>query len=212
MRLVSVVCLCLATSACVFNLGDVAGAETTSQTRSVESFDAIAISGSVDVQFETGSEVSIEVVAVPKVIDDIVTEVDDRTLQVGLEGGLHINTGRMLVKVTAPSLKSLSIDGSGDATISGIDEERLSLSVSGSGDIEADGEAEAVSIAVSGSGDVEGRALKAASAHVSVRGSGDISISATEAAKGSISGSGDISVHGGATCAISVSGSGDVNC
>lgn len=212
MRLASLASFALVASACTLNLGDVAGVETTTDTRSVDAFDAIALSGSVDVDVEVGPAISVEVEAAPKVIGDIETVVEEGTLQVRLARGVHVNTGRMIVRVTAPSVESISVSGSGDVQVEGLDEDSLSIAVSGSGDVEAAGEAESVVLSVSGSGDIGARALESENATVKLRGSGDISLTATDTATGSIAGSGDVSVHGGATCTIAVSGSGDVNC
>ncbi len=212
MRLASLACLALVASACTLNLGDVTGVETTTETRTVDAFDAIALSGSVDVDAKIGPDISVEVEASPKIIGDIETVVEGDTLQVRLKRGVHVNTGRMIVRITAPSLEGITVSGSGDAQIEGLDEDAFSISVSGSGDVEAADEAESVTLSISGSGDIGARALESEDATVKLRGSGDIRLTATDTATGSIAGSGDISVHGGATCTIAVSGSGDVNC
>ncbi len=212
MRRAAIACLALGLSACVLNLGDVAGGDRETQTRSVDAFDAIAIEGSVDVEAKVGSALSVEVEAAGKVIDKVETRVEDGTLHVSLERGVHVNTGRMLVRVTVPKLKSVAVSGSGDASVEGLDEASFSIAVSGSGDVEAGGEAESVSISVAGSGDVGARALEVEDADIILRGSGDISVTATETAKGAIQGSGDVTVHGGADCSIAVAGSGDLNC
>lgn len=212
MRLASLACLAFAASACTLNLGDVTGTETTTETRTVDTFDSISLSGSIDVDAKVGPEISVEVEASPKVIGDIETVVEGGTLQVRLKRGVHVNTGRMLVRVTAPSLEGVAVSGSGDAQVEGLDEDAFTVSISGSGDVEVAGEAESVTLSVKGSGDIGARALESENATVTVRGSGDISLTATDTATGSVSGSGDVSVHGGATCTIAVSGSGDVNC
>ncbi len=212
MRLASLACLALFASACTLNLGNVTGVETTTETRTVDAFDAIELSGSVDVDAKIGPDVSVEVEASPEIIGDIETVVEGGTLQVRLKRGLRVNTGRMIVRITAPSLEGITVLGSGDAQIEGLDEETFSISVSGSGDVEAAGKAESVVAAPPRAGGIGGRARACGVAPQKLRGSGDISLTATDSATGSIAGSGDISVHGGATCTIAVSGSGDVNC
>lgn len=212
MRLAPLACLGLIASACTLNLGDVAGVDTTTQSRSVDAFESIDVSGSVDVDVEVGPTLSVEVEASPKIIEDIQTVVEGGTLQVRLARGVHVNAGRMLVRVTVPSLEGVSVSGSGDIEVDGLDEDSLSIAVTGSGDVEASGKAESVSFSVSGSGDIGARTLEVETATVQLRGSGDVRLSATKTVTGSIVGNGDVSVHGGATCTIAVSGSGDVNC
>ncbi len=212
MRRAVIACLALGLCACVLNLGDVAGGDRQTQTREVAPFEAIAIEGSIDVDAKVGSALSVEVEADGKIIDKVETRVEDGTLLVSLERGVHLNTGRMLVRVTVPNLSSVAVSGSGDAMLEGLDETSFAIAVTGSGDVEAGGEVESVTVTVSGSGDVGARALQAKTANVVLRGSGDITVTATETAKGVIQGSGDVTVHGGADCNIAVAGSGDVNC
>ncbi len=214
MRLATLASFALVLPACtgVFNFGDVSDRSTQTQTRDVDAFEAISMEGSVDIEATVGPSRSLEVEAAGKVIDDIETTVEGGTLHVRLDRGLHVNAGRMLVRVTVPQLNSVAVSGAGDARISDVDAESFSVSINGSGDVEVDGKAAALDVAVSGSGDVRARSLTASSATVSVRGSGDVTITAEDTATGTIQGSGDVTVHGGASCTIAVQGSGDVNC
>jgi hypothetical protein len=70
----------------------------------------------------------------------------------------------------------------------------------------------ALSIEVEGSGEVDAGALVAQRAAVSVSGSGDVVVHATESLDASIQGSGDIAYRGNpATVTRDVAGSGDVH-
>ena len=55
-------------------------------------------------------------------------------------------------------------------------------------------------------------ALQTRRAHVSVMGSGDVSVQASETVDGSIMGSGNVNVGGAARCSVSRMGSGSINC
>jgi hypothetical protein len=54
--------------------------------------------------------------------------------------------------------------------------------------------------------------LQTRRAHVSVLGSGNVAVQASEAIDGSIMGSGDVAVRGAARCSVSRMGSGTVTC
>ncbi len=214
MRTATFALFALALPACtgVLNFGDVDDRSSQTHSRDVDAFKAIAIEGSVDIEAKVGEARSVEVEAAGTVIDDVETTVIGDTLHVRLERGVHVNVGRMLVRVTVPELEAIAVSGAGDARISSVDAKAFSVSISGSGDVEVDGQAETIDVSVSGSGDVRARSLEAGTATVTVRGSGDVTLTASDTATGTIRGSGDVTVHGGATCTIAVHGSGNVDC
>lgn len=197
---------------CTINIGDVSGQDVVTQARQVDAFERIELSGAVDVQAKVGPERSVVVEAAESVIADVETVVDEGALEVRMKKGLHLNPGPIRVTITAPTLSSLDISGSGDGLVEGVAGERFEVSVAGSGDVEVRGAVEAVSVSIAGSGNVDVRDLQAKTADVRISGSGDIRVTATETVEGSVSGSGDVTVHGGATCSVRVSGSGDVRC
>ena len=59
------------------------------------------------------------------------------------------------ITITVPRLTAFAVKGSGDAKISGVNGGSLSLAVSGSGDIQAQGRAGDLAVAVSGAGDID---------------------------------------------------------
>ncbi|WP_297515450.1 DUF2807 domain-containing protein [uncultured Caulobacter sp.] len=108
--------------------------------------------------------------------------------------GVHVDSEaeRMKITVIAPDVTKFDVRGSGDLEIRRYDHPALSVSVSGSGDVEADGRAETVSVDNSGSGHVDLAELKAKDAVFDVSGSGGGALFATGKAKIDISGSGDV--------------------
>ena len=180
-------------------------------TRDVRDFDEIDVLGATDVRVRVGEQTRIVVSGDDNLIDHVLTEVDGRTLEVRMENGSYNMKKPLVVTIYTPGLDALTIKGSGDAFLSGLDEDELRLSVMGSGDVEAEGMVEHLIARVKGSGDMSLKELRARHADVSVKGSGDITLYASESLDASVMGSGDISYWGNPVeRSVSEMGSGDI--
>jgi hypothetical protein len=128
----------------------------------------------------------------------------------------HNITGRSFdeavrIVVTAPNIAAFEVQGSGDLDIQGYDQPALSVAVSGSADVMAQGRTEALDVAINGSGDAALTDLTTQTARVVVSGSGDVSVSPRGEANVTINGSGDVSLGSRPTRLISeLNGSGEI--
>lgn len=103
---------------------------------------------------------------------------------------------RLQIKVSGPPIARWEVKGSGDLTLSQINQPKLGLVIKGSGSISATGIADAVALSISGSGDAELKELAAQSVQVEIRGSGDATLTAKADADVVIYGSGDVELFG----------------
>lgn len=119
----------------------------------------------------------------------------------------------LTVRIGAANLKLLRNGGSGDVDLQQFHGHALTLVSSGSGDVQASGDARALTVTSSGSGDLDLSRLKAGSLDIIASGSGDVNASGvTGDLNVAVSGSGDIDItgiHAGQINA-SVRGSGDI--
>jgi hypothetical protein len=142
------------------------------------------------------------------------------------------DSDRATIYLSAPSLKSaklagsgnldvdamttesvkLSIAGSGDIRVAKIDTSALDSRIAGSGNLTLAGKADTVDISIAGSGDVSGRDLKADSASISIAGSGDVELSSDGSVNAKVMGSGDVRILGDAKCKSRAMGSGEITC
>ena len=124
---------------------------------------------------------------------------------------IHSNADQTRIVVTAPSVSSFKLDGSGDLEIQAYDQPALTLALNGSGDVNAVGKTTGLVVATAGSGDAELDDLRALNAEVAISGSGNADISASNVVKIAISGSGDVNMNTQPTSESStISGSGSV--
>lgn len=198
------------------------------ETRKLAEFDAIELRIRGNAYVTIGKPTPLEITGDDNILPLIKTEVQERRLVITADHNFKTKQAPNL-KITVANLEAASIAGSGDMHIGGVDNKKLALNVSGSGDLRFEGETEslAVSIAgsgdarltgnaallaasIAGSGDIHGFDLTAGSATVSIKGSGDAKVNVTGALSIQIRGSGDVHYKGDPTVSQQVQGSGDV--
>jgi len=106
--------------------------------------------------------------------------------------GHRTHRTRLNIVVRAPNISNFDISGRNNLTIEGYQQPNLRLNISGSADIKAAGETEALTLDLSGSGDADLGALKTKGAEVDISGSADATIAPTDWANLDISGRGDV--------------------
>uniref|UniRef100_B0T0Y1 Putative auto-transporter adhesin head GIN domain-containing protein n=1 Tax=Caulobacter sp. (strain K31) TaxID=366602 RepID=B0T0Y1_CAUSK len=119
---------------------------------------------------------------------------------------------RLSIEVTAPAVRSFTLNGSGDLYLKAYDQPDLRLEINGSGAIDAQGKAGKVDLQVSGSGEADLRSLDTGDAQVVVSGSGEAHVAPHGAAEVELAGSGDVYLTSKPTVLTSnVAGSGEVH-
>ena len=189
------------------------------QTRNVSDYDAVDLTGSMDVILIKGREGNIKVEAEENLQQHITTEVSGGKLKISVEKGYSLNPSRnsdIIITVPFTDLDAVSLTGSGDirssdmitardfslsVTGSGnvklpVQAENTSASITGSGDIDLKGRSTEFNCKVTGSGDISAFDFKAQHVRVTVTGSGDVQVYASESLKASTPGSGDIEYRG----------------
>lgn len=177
-----------------------------------KTFSAVALAISADVIITQGPH-SYEVEGPEDAVKEVAITADGETLGIGLKKKVRNWRGRgVVVRVSMPSLKAISIGGSGNVTVEpGFNNlDRLELAIGGSGDINIQGKANKVEISVAGSGDVDASGLDMQACEVSIAGSGDVKLGNAERLEVSIAGSGDVRYKGNPRLEKSIVGSGDV--
>lgn len=210
------VALLFTTTACTQNWSGGSGIKgqgpNVTQTLDLSSFDGIGLAISANVMIRQGSPQSVKIEAQQNIIDNLKKEVKDGVWKIGFEKNVR-ECSDIKIWVTVPSVDQLSISGSGSIIGEGKFSNlgKLSLSISGSGDIKLNADSDNLDVAISGSGDME---LAGTSAKTTMRISGSGNISAfdlsTRTCEVRISGSGDSSLSVSESLDVAIAGSGDV--
>ncbi len=180
-----------------------------SENREVEAFSAIGYSGGGTVEVVIGETTSVEVECDDNLLEHIVTELKGDVLKIYPAKSISPSAG-INVKITTPNLSKLSIAGSGEGSVEGLDESKFAIDIAGSGKMKCTGSAESLSISIAGSGEIINDELAARKVDVSISGSGDVRVHATDELTVSIAGSGKVEYLGTPKVAHKIAGSGEV--
>jgi hypothetical protein len=227
-------------TAAIFAFGAVAGsplqAQTISGPRAAGGFDAISISGSIQLSVRQTGKEALTLTGDGQVLPQIETTVETRdgrrTLRIAPKRGVRLPSRESvraavevaqlrriasagMGKIELDTLKSpsfeLSIAGTSEAQLRSLDIDEFEISVAGAGNVSGQGAARRLRASIAGSGDLRLASLESDDVEVSIAGSGDADVTANQSLHASIAGSGDVRYGGRATAVRSaVVGSGKV--
>ncbi len=193
--------------------------EVIKQTRSVDNYDRISVTGMMEVQLVAGKEGRIDLEAESNLMEYIETEVSGNHLKISVKKGINLQPSRNYpIKLVVPfeTLEALALTGSGHirntdvikardfkVTVTGsgnmnldLNTETLTGTLTGSGDVKLSGNTRDFKCSVTGSGDFLAYDLKAEKVDANVTGSGDIQLTVVNELNARVSGSGDITYKG----------------
>lgn len=207
------------------------------EEREVPSFSEISLRISGKIHLEQGNRQQVRVEAKSSTLEEIITEVNARTLIIRFKTNTifrrTFTPGRVDIYITVPEINALSVSGSGDIVADGkiksrildlavsgsgdislnnLNAERVKAAVSGSGDIliNKGGVADDLTVTISGSGNVKAGNFEVKNVDARIAGSGSCMVHAAEYLKARIAGSGNILYTGNPQIDSSVMGSGRV--
>lgn len=183
------------------------------ESRTATGFSGIALAVAAKVELRQGNTEAVSITGDDNIVALVETVVEDGKLKIRWnERNISTSYKELKITIDAKTVESLSISGSGDINADSINAKDFSTSISGSGDVRIKTlSAEKVNAKISGSGDVT-LGGKAGKFEGKINGSGDIKAGnlETRSASVSIAGSGNATVWANDALAVSVAGSGDV--
>lgn len=224
-----------------FLLGFVAYAQNLSAQKTmnydVPAFTEIAVKNNAKLILKQDSVQSVTVTANEEIFDKLIVETKDRKLVVRYSSNTWFDSGwksgPITVYVSVPQIDELTVSGSGsiiadelisarilDCYVSGsgsvrlskLKAEKITSAVSGSGNLQLEGEDVVADfkISVSGSGGVKASGLKTKNVNVLISGSGSCAVHAMEKLDCKIAGSGNVTYTGNPLINSTIVGSGKV--
>lgn len=209
------------------------GREVATETRPVPSgVTAVQVEGPIDLNLRYGATPSLRVSGEQRMLGNVEVSGDDGVLHVGIRGMVLHHRQPLVVELVLPGLNAVTIDGSGDGTVSGFSGEDIAIQLNGSGSLRFNGRYRSARVGLSGSGDLDvnggaaldrvetrlmgsGRITVAGNARAldaQTTGSGHLDAEHLRAEEVTLSqkGSGDSAVQARGKVRIALSGSGDV--
>jgi hypothetical protein len=181
------------------------------ETRPVERFTAISLSGFASLEVEQTGQESLEVTADDNLLSLFTSEVRDGMLMLGVTDVKIRWKGKgPRFKVTVSELKKLKVSGAASVNGTKLDSDSLMISLSGAADGNIAGRSNNLTITVSGAGSLNAVDLQAKRATVIVSGAGDVTVNASDELDVRVSGAGDIWYVGAPKLQSRVSGAGSI--
>ena len=165
------------------------------ENRQLRDFHTVHILGSLDAEIAFGDTFSCKVKGADNLVPFVETAIRNNTLIISIEEN-YSTKSPLVIYLTMPVLEKAKIIGSGDITISDVTKDKVTLIISGSGDILASGNVDLLEAVVSGSGDLSLQNLRANHANITINGSGDAEVWANQSISARVNGSGDIIYSG----------------
>jgi hypothetical protein len=166
-----------------------------SDQRSLGEFTSVMVAGPFKVTILCGRVRHATVDADENLIPLIRTEVQNDQLLIYPEEEINPRT-EVAISIGTDTLSKIVIAGIGSVEVHGINQEKITLVVSGAGNIRADGSAGEVSVLITGTGDISSKKLNAMRAHVTLTGAGTADVFATKQLDVEISGAGIVHYSG----------------
>jgi hypothetical protein len=183
-----------------------------SETRPVERFTAISVSGAASLEIERTGQESLELIADDNLLPLFTTEVRNGTLFLGVAEGKRLSwSGKgPRFKVTVRELRKLKVSGAASVKATKLDSDSLSISISGAASGSIAGRSNDLSISISGAGSLDAVDLHAKRATVIVSGAGDVTVNANDELDARVSGAGNIWYVGSPKLQSRISGAGTI--
>jgi hypothetical protein len=173
------------------------GVEAT-ETRELESFDAIGIDGGfiLIAHVDPAVKQRVELRGDDNIVPEVVATVSDGALELTIDHWLVRPKINMTVEVWVPSLSKISVSGAADMRVDGLHGERFELAVSGASTSKLSGTVDHFEVDSSGANTLDARELHAKVVKIAVSGAGDSDVWASEQLDATVSGAGTVRYHG----------------
>jgi hypothetical protein len=175
-------------------------AQETVKKFDISNFSEVELNASLDLHIQIADHFSVEAIGDEGRVETVVLDRRGDELSISTRNGRfgwfgRKSSGALSVNITMPELEEITLNGSGDAEVIGLDSREITLNLHGSGDLYVTGHSDDVEIEIHGSGDLEMDEVTGENVDIEIHGSGNVDFS-------------------GGTCndlTIEIEGSGDVD-
>lgn len=166
-----------------------------SQTRDLGDITKIVFNGAYDVHVTSGSRPGFTIRGDENIIDLIAHRQEGDTLKVHPEKSICPQR-ELQVDITVEAITSVSVLGTVNATIEGVEADSLRIKVDGSSTVSASGKTQSLEALLGGSGTLRAEDLHSAEAAVSISGVGEAYVFVTDHLSANITGVGSVYYSG----------------
>ncbi len=208
-KLLSILILSLTLVSCKLT-GIRGNGDLISETRDVEEFQKIDVSGNYEVEITVGEETSLKIIAESNLMKYIKTKVKKNTLFISSRENLRPREDLKLI-VSVSNLTAIECSGVNEILAEGINSEEFYIDLSGAGSIDISGQAGLLRIDVSGAADLMAKDFLTEDITIDVSGAANAEVYASNSCDAEVSGAGYIELYGEARDVnMDVSGAGSL--
>jgi hypothetical protein len=171
----------------------VQGASATSRDIDWDGSDHVGLSVGGHARYTPGTDDKLHVTGDPQLVPHV--RVRDGRIELDCRGGWRDRRDSLEITLPGREFKKFGIAGSGNLVLQNLNQNRLKVSIAGSGSIKADGKVENTEIHIAGSGDADLGRVASQVSEVHIAGSGNTDIAPSDEADIHIAGSGDVNLH-----------------
>ena len=183
------------TAAAILTAGAASAEE---KTYSLTGFEGVSASAGTHVEVKTNPEFSIRAVGDPDAIERLKVELNGKTLEIGRKPGINWGrSGKLIVYVTLPDLKALSVSSGAHVNAAGVNGGPFALDGSSGGHAEVTGKCDALAANVSSGGHLDADTLLCRTASADASSGGHMKIHVSESIDADASSGGHVEVSGG---------------
>jgi hypothetical protein len=167
------------------------------QTRTLPPFTSISNSGPISIAIDVGKAQTVVARGDEKFLSLLKSEVVDGELRLSLrDHNVSGSFGDPMVTITMPALTRFQMAGAGEATLTHMSGDALSVEYSGAGSFKADGKVKSLKLEVAGVGSIDTRRLLAEKVSVNVGGVGSVKVYASDSLDADVGGVGSLTYYG----------------
>jgi hypothetical protein len=177
-------------------------AKAHAEPRKVDAFSAIELAGvmAVEVRIANAHATSVDVQGEPQFAKLVSTTVRNGTLVIDTPKDFAKREGsrrqQLKVVITMPALKSVAITGTGAMEVEGLAQKSFDASIPGTGSLKLAGKADNFKLSIPGTGEVKAKGLVASDVQLTIPGTAEASVHATQSFKADVMGTAVVNVHG----------------
>lgn len=180
------------------------------ETRAIEDFIKLDVSGNFDVEVIVGKPLSLEIVAESNLMKYIKTKVKNNTLYILTKENLRPREDLKII-VSVSKLEAIECSGVNDVIAQGVNSDKFEIDLSGAASINISGSANRLYIDVSGAADLLAKELITEDVRIDVSGAANAEIYANNSCDADVSGAGYIELYGNAQDVnMNISGAGSL--
>ena len=179
------------------------------QKRDVPAFTSISTEGAFDVEVVCQKDPGVVIEADDNIIPLISTEVSGNVLRLKPLRNYSVEDAPK-VKITVPNIEAFSADGAGKMAISGINNDKLQISLNGAPTLTAAGTTKQIGIDINGAAKIDTHNLRAPHAIVDSKGVSKVDLGVTDQLDVTISGPSHVTYKGDPVVNKTVHGPGKV--